>query len=146
MAEAVFKYKVERQGLQDQILVDSAGTEDWHNGHSPHEGTQAILKSKGIPYADINGRQLISRDIQHFDYVIAMDQSNVKTILQYFDLQREKQMHRLLDFVPEHVLRDVPDPYYTGDFEGTYDLIDIGTNALLVHLLKECQQLGVKQI
>jgi len=143
MAEAMFKYKVERRGLKNHIVIDSAGTGDWYIGHPPHTGTQAILKSKGIPCADLKGRQLTSEDMRHFDYIIAMDQSNVRTVLKYDDLKKEKQICCLLDFVPEYPFRDVPDPYYTGDFEEVYDLVDAGTDALLVHLLTECQQLGV---
>ncbi|GGE45218.1 low molecular weight protein-tyrosine-phosphatase YfkJ [Pullulanibacillus camelliae] len=144
MAEALFKYKVEQQGLSDQIFVDSAGTGSWHIGHPPHEGTQAILKSKGISCADLKGRKLTPSDLTHFNYIIAMDQNNVKTILKYSDSRSEKRVQRLLDFVPEQPLRDVPDPYYTGDFEEVYALIDAGTDALLTHIFEEHQQLGVK--
>ena len=80
MADAVFQHMVREAGLADQIEVDSAGTGDWHAGQQAHRGTLNVLRQKSIAY---NGRarQILKTDLDEFDYVLGMDQSNVNNIL-----------------------------------------------------------------
>ncbi|MGV2516491.1 UNVERIFIED_CONTAM: low molecular weight phosphotyrosine protein phosphatase, partial [Bacillus subtilis] len=73
MAEAVFSDMVKKNGLEDQINIDSAGIGAWHAGNPPHEGTEEILKEKGISTSGITARQVRESDLTDFDYVIAMD-------------------------------------------------------------------------
>lgn len=80
MAEAVLRHKIIQRGLQDQISVDSAGTGDWHIGSIPHEGTRKLLDSWRISYEGMVARKVVSEDLERFDYVIGMDDSNVANI------------------------------------------------------------------
>ncbi|MGL4521832.1 MAG: low molecular weight protein-tyrosine-phosphatase [Bacilli bacterium] len=139
MAEAVFRNLVQKQGLVDKIHVDSAGTGDWHLGHQPHEGTRKLLDEKKIGYDGMYARQISNEDLDSFHYVIAMDASNVGNIRKMAGYQKNISVARLLDFVPEQSQDDVPDPYYTGNFEEVYDLITSGCVALLAHICEEQQ-------
>lgn len=140
MAEAVFRDQVERAGLSHQIYIDSAGTGNWHIGKPPHEGTRKILTEKNISYAGMKARQVSGRDFNDFDYIVAMDQSNVD------DLMRLKpegvgraQLYRLLDFGPNRGTKNVPDPYYTGNFEEVYELVETSCRHFLTWLRNEKQ-------
>ena len=129
MADGVFQQLVEDAGLSDQILVDSAGTSSWHVGEQAHSGTRRILKQHGIRY---NGR---SRQVTHQDmadsstYIIAMDENNLNDLRRTFG--SHPRLYRLLDFAANTNEKNVPDPYYQGNFEYVYQLVLDGCTGLL---------------
>jgi protein-tyrosine phosphatase len=129
MAEAVFEKLVDEAGLTERISVDSAGTGSWHVGERAHSGTRRILSKHGIPYIG-QARQVRPNDFSAANsYIIAMDQNNLN------DLQHSygphPQLHRLLDFASNTEIQNVPDPYYTGNFESVYQLVVDGCRGLL---------------
>ena len=134
MAESVFLHLVREAGLESQIEVDSAGTGDWHIGQRPHEGTLRILKTNGIAEGS-SARQICLSDLNEFDYLVVMDNSNLSNVRALGS--GRGQVVRLLDFVPEVGNKEVPDPYFTGDFEGVYALIRRGCETLLEHIQRE---------
>jgi protein-tyrosine phosphatase len=142
MAEAIFREKVKKEGLADQIKVDSAGTGDWHIGNPPHEGTREILKAKGISDEGIFARQIKVSDLSDYDYIIAMDTENVKNIKKLEGHSSRVKIKRLLDFVDDSVLTDVPDPYFTGNFDEVYELINEGCERLLQEIKKDLLEKG----
>jgi protein-tyrosine phosphatase len=132
MAEAVFRDMVVRAGLAGRIAVDSAGTGGWHAGEQPHQGTQRVLRERGIDYTHA-ARQIVGDDFVRFDYLIALDNGHM------FELRARAErsgarLARLLDFVPNAPTRDVPDPYYDGRFAEVYALIEQGCQGLLAHI------------
>ncbi len=143
MAEAVFVDKVRRAGLSDELSADSAGTGQWHVGEPAHKGTLRVLSANDIAY---NGRArvLTQRDLDTFDYVIAMDKQNIRDIHEMAhpalnfgggtghsaDSPRA-QLTTLLSYATELGTSEVPDPYYTGRFEEVYRLVDADTSRLL---------------
>lgn len=131
MAEAVFRKMVTDAGLQDQIEVDSAGTGHWHVGEAPHHGTRAILEQNNIEYEGIRARQVRQDDLQRFQYIIAMDGDNLENMHRIAGKQYQGYMARLLDLVPDDRRDDVPDPYYTGNFDEVYHLVQEGCRRLL---------------
>lgn len=133
MAEAVFRQLVQKEELAREISIDSAGTGGWHAGERPHRGTLEILTRYHIPHDGMHARQLTTADLADFDYIVAMDGDNLKNLQQAGQLQ-PGQAFRLLDLVPDHPTRDVPDPWYTGDFEETYHLVTSGCQALLAKI------------
>jgi len=135
MAEALFRDLVKKENLSDQIKVDSAATSSWHIGSAPHKGTLAILKKYHISATGLVGRQLSREDFERFDYIVGMDESNVKNIFEITGRPKHPKILRLLDLT-EHK-KDVPDPYYTGDFEETYQLVSDGCLALLEKIHNE---------
>ena len=128
MAEAVFQHMVDKAGLSADIEVDSVGTGSWHVGERPHRGTRRILSQHGIEY---NGRarQIEANDITPETYVVAMDGSNLSDVERRFGAH--DQLHRLLDFATKTDERDVPDPYYSNNFEYVYQLVADGCRGLL---------------
>ena len=137
MAEAIFREKVKKEGLADRIHVDSAGTGDWHIGKPPHQGTRQILKANRISDEGLFARQIKTNDLNEYDYIIAMDTENVKNIKELGSYSLKVKIKRLLDFVDDHVLTDVPDPYFTGNFDEVYELINEGCERLLQEIKKE---------
>ena len=129
MAEAIFRDLLEKEQLSDQITVDSAATSSWHIGSPPHKGTVTILKKYNISSAGLAGRQLQKEDFEKFEYIVGMDESNVANIYEMTGQPNHPKIIRLLDLT-EHK-KDVPDPYYTGDFQETFDLVTDGCQALL---------------
>ncbi|MGE7666263.1 low molecular weight protein-tyrosine-phosphatase [Ureibacillus composti] len=135
MAEAVMRHLIEEKGLTDQIKVDSAGTSSYHLGEQPHKGTRAKLKEYGISTSGMKGRQVSSNDFEQFDYIIGMDASNVRNIRKMLGQPDHPKIFRFLDLTPHQT--DVPDPYYTGDFQETYDLVKEGCEVFLNKILSE---------
>lgn len=132
MAEAVLRHQAREEGLADQIEVDSAGTGDWHIGKPPHEGTRNLLSGYGISYEGMKARQVCSEDYAQFDYIICMDSQNERDIRQWLPpgSARAKTM-KFMDLLPQRGIADVPDPYYTGNFEEVYELVEAGCRQLL---------------
>lgn len=130
MAEAVFQDMVDRAGLSDKIEVDSAGTDGWHAGESPHRGTLRVLVREGIAY---NGRaRVLDRaDFERFDYIVVMDDDNLETVNAVSRGASRAKIARLLDYAPHAGRLDVPDPYYDGRFDLVYDLVRLGSECLL---------------
>jgi protein-tyrosine phosphatase len=135
MAEGVFRDLLKKENLSNKISVDSAATSSWHIGSPPHKGTLAILKKYNISAEGLVGRQLTKEDFETFDYIIGMDESNVKNIFEITGKPQHPKIIRLLDLTKYN--KDVPDPYYTGDFEETYQLVTDGCRALLKKIRME---------
>lgn len=129
MAEAVMRDLIAKRGLMDKITVDSAGTSNYHIGEPPHKGTMAKLQEYGIMTTGMLARQLRTSDLDSFDYIICMDESNVKNTIKMLRAEADAKVFRFLDLTTHK--KDVPDPWYTGDFQETYDLCLEGCEALL---------------
>jgi protein-tyrosine phosphatase len=135
MAEAVFQRMVDDAGLSQHIAVDSAGTGSWHIGETAHSGTRRILSKHGIDYQG-RARQVRSEDMTRADtYIITMDQSNSDDLRRRFG--PHPRTYRLLDFAQQKGISDVPDPYYTGNFEYVYQLVSDGCRGLLAKIRTE---------
>lgn len=137
MAEGVFQHLVDQAGLSAQIEVDSAGTGTWHVGERAHHGTRDVLRRHGIAY-DSRARQVTRADLPEADYVVAMDSDNVHE-LQRLDRSGELdgKLHMLLEFLPPGSPREVPDPFYEGNFDYVYELVEAGCRGLLDHIRTE---------
>ncbi|MGT2784954.1 low molecular weight protein-tyrosine-phosphatase [Streptococcus merionis] len=111
MAEFVMK------SLTDELEIESRATSGWEHGHPIHEGTQGILKQYGIAY-DVkkDSTKMSSDDFEYFDVIIGMDASNVENLKAMSD---PKYHNKIVQFAEE----SVPDPWYTGDFEDTYQRV-----------------------
>jgi protein-tyrosine phosphatase len=140
MAEAVFKDLVAREGLSQKLYIDSVGTDAYHIGEPAHRGTRRVLAEHGIQ-CDSTARQVTRADLEQADYIIAMDRSNAT------DLQAAMprgslngRLNLLLNFTEGRRtagVLDVPDPYYTGNFEEVFRLVTAGCKGLLAHIRRE---------
>jgi protein-tyrosine phosphatase len=138
MAEAVFAHLVAQAGLSAHFRVDSAGTDAYHESEPAHPGTLRELAKHGITGYAHQSRRVTRADMQHFDYAIAMtdDHEYAMNSLSH-NLSTHAKVARLLDYAPHLPLREVPDPYYTGEYAATYNLVLAGCQGLLATLRKE---------
>jgi protein-tyrosine phosphatase len=135
-AEAVFRHYVESAGLSESILIDSAGTHDYHIGHAPDSRSQRAAEQRGYDMSSLRGRQVERADFERFDYVLAMDKANL-AIVQYLAPRGcKKHISLFLDFTRHGSECEVPDPYFGGDqgFERVLDLIEDASQSLLQHI------------
>lgn len=137
MAEAIFRDRVKKAGLKEQIQVDSAGTGAWHIGKAAHEGTLQILNKHNICNKNLIARQVQKEDLQTFDYIIAMDAENLGNLHRLKGRGPSGEINRLLDFIPEATTGDVPDPYFTGNFTEVYELVEEACKELLTYIRKK---------
>lgn len=134
MAEFVLKNMVEESGLGEQFYVASAATSYEEIGNPVHYGTAKILDGLGISYAEKRAVHLEKSDYVKYDYLVCMDSANVRNTLRIVGDDPEKKVHKLLTFVGTD--RDVADPWYTGDFDTTYNDVLSGCQGLLRHIEK----------
>ncbi len=135
MAEAVFRHLVQQEGLADRFEIESGGTGGWHVGEPPHWGTLRELKERGIDLGGKRARQITAWDVESADYVVAMDRSNLRALQRYSGRNRlDGKVHLLLDFAGEVGVQDVPDPYYEGNFDYVYELVEAGCWGLLAYI------------
>ena len=132
MAEFVFKDMVQKRGLQNQFVIASAATSTEEIGNGVHYGTRNKLKAYGISTEGKTAVQLTKKDYEKYDFLIGMDTQNIRNILRIVGKDSMQKVCRLLDFT-EHP-RDIADPWYTGDFDLTYDDVYEGCSALLAHI------------
>ena len=134
MAEFVFKQMVAEKGLSEQFYIDSAATERFnemcHAGI--RYGTCDKMKAMQIPFEEHYSRQIRPRDYVYYDYILAMDDSNIEDIQSLVGPDRENKIHRLLDYTNNP--RNIRDPWYTGNFDESYRDIHEGCQAFLEHL------------
>ena len=111
--------------------VDSAGTSDWHIGDPPYAPAIAARQSRGYDLSPLRARQVEVSDFQRFDLILAMDGSNLATLEAMRPAGARAQLALFMDAAPEEAGTDVPDPYYTRDFEGALDMIERAAEALV---------------
>ncbi len=127
MAEFVTKKKLEERKIK--ALVESAATSREEIGNGVHYGTRTILDRLDIDYSAKRARQITRQDYEEFDYIVAMDRYNVTNLYRMLGGDPQHKITKLLDWA--NIDRDVADPWYTGDFEKTYEDIEVGCTALL---------------
>lgn len=135
-AHAMFEHLVAEAGLASQIEVDSAGTGDWHIGHPPDKRATATAKARGIDMTHLRARLFRREDFLEFDYVLAMDNSNLSDMRALEPAEHQAHVGLFLDFASHFTEREVPDPYYGGDdgFEHVFDLVEDASRGLLRHI------------
>jgi protein-tyrosine phosphatase len=140
LAEGIFKKKVEEAGLGKLITIDSAGTSHWHVNEPPDRRSSDIARNNGI---NLNhyGRQISKRDLDDFNYIIAMDVDN------FDDIERLKETYGygkaeiflMRDFDGQQSGADIPDPYYGGSngFQLVFDLLDESLSNFLDKIIND---------
>ena len=134
MAEFVLKDMVKQRGLADEFVIASSATSREEIGNPVHPGTQRKLAQVGISTAGKYAVQITKADYDRYDYLLAMDSSNLRNLSRLFPSDPEKKIRRLLDFSDRP--RDIADPWYTGNFDVTYDDVVEGCEAFLNYVLE----------
>lgn len=132
MAEFVMKDLVAKRGLADAFVIESAATHDDEIGSPVHSGTRAVLAAQGIDCSDKRARRLKRADAGEWDLFVGMDEANMRDMRRQLGREAEGRCIKLLEFTDTD--RDVADPWYTGDFETTYDDVLAGCTGLLAWL------------
>lgn len=139
MAHGLFLSMIHKEQLNEMIEIDSAGTHSWNIGSPPDPFSQKTAKEHGIDISALRARQVIKEDYDYYDYIVAMDASNMNNMLAVCGKHHRHKLKLLLDYADNTVITEVPDPY--GDrmdgFEKVYGLIEQGCNGLLHNLKNE---------
>jgi protein-tyrosine phosphatase len=136
MAEAIFNHKIQQFGLSERFIVDSCGTGNYHIGQQPDPRTVKNARKNGVP---INHacRQLNENDLAVFDYILAMDASNLSNILKLSNAEEHSnKIIMMREFDPHAEVREVPDPYFGGDdgFQEVFEILDRTMHHFIEHL------------
>ncbi|WP_299206544.1 low molecular weight protein-tyrosine-phosphatase [Brumimicrobium sp.] len=135
MADGLMRKKVQEHGLD--VVVDSAGTGDWHVGDAPDPRMIETAKRNGVPIDDLRGRQFKVADFDEFDRIVVMDKSNFANVTKLARDEKDVQKVELfLNLTHPGKDLEVPDPYFGGDegFQDVFDMLDAGTDVLLKEL------------
>lgn len=135
MAEFVMKELVRQRGEEDAFEIASCATSREEIGNDVHWGTRSKLREMKIPFTKRAAVQLTRADYEEWDYLIAMDTSNIRNIQRITGGDPEGKIHLLLEFTGEN--RSIADPWYTGDFDETYRDVKRGCEALYEVLRKK---------
>ncbi len=137
-AEGVFRAVAKREGMADEVHVESAGTGDYHVGEAPDRRAQTAAKARGY---DLDGcaRQVRLEDFSTFDYILAMDRDNLRWLLRNCPARYQDRVRLFLEFAKDAEVDEVPDPYYGGaaGFERVLDLIEEASEGLLHEIRRE---------
>ena len=132
MAEFVLKDMVKKQGLEKEFYIKSSATSSEEIGNDIHYGTRDKLIQKEIAFTKRKAVKLRAEDYKKYDYIIGMEKSNVINIKRIVGEDVDYKIYRLLDF--SDTPRDIADPWYTGNFENTFNDIIEGCNGFLKYL------------
>ena len=132
MAEFVMKDRVHRAGLDDCYYIESAATSREEIGNDTHPGTKRKLTEVGVPFTKRRARQVTKQDYEEFDYLVIMDEENQWGLNRIIGSDPEGKVFKLLEFAGKD--RDIADPWYTGNFDDTYDDVVEGVGAFLEYL------------
>ncbi len=137
-AEGVFRHLLEQEAPELRIVVDSAGTADYHVGDPPDSRSQRAALRRGIDLSGLRARQVEPEDFAHFDLILAMDRHNLRRLEAMIPEHARARLQLFLEYAPESGMLEVPDPYYrdAGGFEEVLDLTTAASRGLLCSLQK----------
>jgi protein-tyrosine phosphatase len=136
-AEGVLRHVLSTRAAHLQIEVDSAGTHDYHLGEAPDVRAMQAARRRGIDLSSLRARQVLVRDFEQFDLVIAMDEHNLDHLQRMAPVHRHDRIKLMMEYAPDLGTRNVPDPYYgpAQGFEEVLDLLQAASEGLLADLL-----------
>lgn len=134
-AHAVFSKRVFDAELGDAIEVDSAGTGDFHIGEKPDKRSRTAAKQRGYDLSGLRARQVKPSDFEKFDYILAMDDNNLRDLLALCPPELRYKAQLFMEFTDNNYM-SVPDPYYSGadGFQLVLNLAEEASDGLLAHI------------
>lgn len=132
MAEFVMKDIVRRLGYEG-FEIESCATSTEEIGNDTHYGTRNVLEKHGVPYRRRSARQMTCADYDRFDYIVAMDEMNLRNMRRFVNGDPEKKVSLLMEHAGER--RGVVDPWYSGNFDVTFEDVLRGCSGLLDEIL-----------
>ncbi len=134
MAEFFMKSLVKTKHIEDNFYIASAATSTEEIGNPVYPPVRRILEKRGLSCQNKKATRVKKADYDEYDYLICMDNNNVRNLYRIIGEDKNNKVFKLLDFTGEHT--DVADPWYTGDFSATENDIERGCDALLKFILK----------
>jgi protein-tyrosine phosphatase len=131
LSQGVFTDLLRREGLEDEVEVDSAGTGDYHLGEPPERRTREVAAKRDIDLGPQRARQIQHEDCEKYDYILVMDRENSEDVGLLCGQNGQAKVGFFMDYAPEADEREVPDPYFGGGFEYVMDLIEQASRGLL---------------
>jgi protein-tyrosine phosphatase len=134
IAQGVFENVLRREGLEDEVSVDSAGTGTWHVGEPPDQRAQRSASSRGLDLSTQRARRIAPEDCENFDYVLTMDEENYRAVASL--CRGSAAVRPFLDFATDSPETEVPDPFYGGPegFEHVLDLVEEASEGLIADI------------
>ena len=132
MAEFIFKDIVDKKGLSDKFAIKSAATSSEEIGNDIHFGAKEKLIQKNIPFSKRKATRLTPEDYNNYNFIIGMDDSNIRNIKKIVGEDVDNKISKLLDYSDS--TRDIADPWYTGDFFFVFIDILEGCNCFIEYL------------
>lgn len=132
MAEFIFKKLVKEHGCEDDFEIDSAATSREEIGNDIYPPAKSCLASHNIPFERHASRQITKRDIEYYDYIIAMEDYNISNLIRVVGNSNKYSL--LLDYADNP--GNISDPWYSGDFETAYNEIEKGCMGFLNKYIK----------
>ena len=132
MAEFIFKDMVEKKGLSNEFIIKSAATSYEEIGNDIHYGAKDKLNQKNIPFSKRKATRITLEDYEYYDFIIGMEETNIKNIKRIVGEDVDNKITKLLDYSDNP--RDIADPWYTGNFEITYNDIVEGCKGFVEYL------------
>ena len=129
MAEFIMKDLAARKGMSGEFEIASAACTTEEIGRDMYPPARKKLREKGVPFAPRAARLVTPADYEHFDRLIAMDRENLRRLARLLGPDRDGKIRLMMEYAGER--RDVSDPWYTGDFEETYQDLSRACAALL---------------
>lgn len=131
----------EAKSISDGFCIDSAGTSAWHIGKEPDKRSQLAAKQRGYDLSKLRARQVSDKDFAKFDYILAMDKANLKSLQDQCPREYQHKLALFLDYA-EGSEQEVPDPYYGGErgFNHVLDLIESASDGLISHLKQKSKR------
>ncbi|VVM23821.1 low molecular weight protein-tyrosine-phosphatase [bacterium endosymbiont of Bathymodiolus sp. 5 South] len=136
-AEGAFHSQMQKRGVQDLFEIDSAGTHAYHIGEQPDSRSQVAAHQYNVDLSSQRARQVHESDFYHYDYIFAMDGSNLMDLQDICPPEHQHKLALMLDNIPKNKGKGVPDPYFEGRFDEVFEMLNRASSFLLGKLVKK---------
>lgn len=134
-AQGTFRAQMQQRGVEDLFEIDSAGTHAYHIDEQPDSRSQATAHKYNVDLSAQRARQIHESDFYHYDYIFAMDVSNLTDLRNICPLEQQHKLALMLDNIPQNNGKGVPDPYFAGRFDDVFEMLNRASGFLLDKLL-----------
>ena len=136
LAHGLFEVLIDKEGLSDRVLVDSAGTHAYHVGEQPDPRSQKTALRHGIDLSTQRARRVDQGDFEKFDYILAMDRDNFSILMNSAPAEHQHKIRLFLEYAPERSEEEVPDPYYGGPdgFDKVFEMVEAAVSGLMADI------------
>lgn len=138
-AEGVLRQFIRNHNLGTQVEVDSAGTHGYHVGEAPDSRTQRAASARGYDLSQLRSRKVARQDLDYFDLILAMDESNLDNLMRLADPEQRGKIRLFMDYAKNFDDKEVPDPYYGlgHGFDLVLDMVEDAAQGLIEDIKRQ---------